>query len=197
MATATIRVCLGQRQTLPPLRTAGPPAPAAPHRPAPHRRRATEEQRVAPTQPPSLAGPALTFQAPGRKAQHPQQYLPPAEEMHGARQGAAATATAVEDNRRTATGGAPPTPAGLGGGDLRAQARLRVAISTPGGLCRRHLGVGRSASGQSRATCTGRRFGMGIFEIRAGLQQASQAISWLLAAHTAPACRVNTLHFKK
>lgn len=90
-----------------------------------------------------------------------------------------------------------PSPAGWGGGDLSAQARLRAAILTPGGCCRRHLGVGRSTSGQSRRTCTGRRFGMGIFEIRAGLQQASQAISWPLAAHTAPACRVNTLRFQK
>lgn len=83
-----------------------PPARPRPARPRTARgwHRVASRSHLRPT------GSALTLQAAGRKAQHPQQYLPPAEELHGARQGAAATATAVDDNRRSATGVAPPAP---------------------------------------------------------------------------------------
>jgi hypothetical protein len=57
-----------------------------------------------------------------------------------------------------ATGVAPPAPGRLRGGEPRAQAWPRAAILTPGRRCRRHLGVGRSASSQACATCTGSRF---------------------------------------
>lgn len=64
--------------------------------------------RTAAGRPPPRPQPALTLQAAGGRPQHPQQYLPPAEEPHGTGRAVARTTTQAE--RQPAYGDARRAP---------------------------------------------------------------------------------------
>lgn len=89
--------------------------------------------------------PALTLQAAGRRPQHPQQYLPPAEEPHSAGQRAGGTTT--EAQKEPAHGDASRAPSQRKTG--RRQSR------SAGAAPRRHLGCWQPprAPSWSRADC--------------------------------------------
>jgi hypothetical protein len=93
---------------------------------------------------PGPARPALTLQAAGGKPQNPQQYLPPAQEPHGA--GRPAAGGRDHHPRWKATGARRrESRSRHEGGWGRRVGSARAAILSSGSRYRRHLGIGQTA----------------------------------------------------